>query len=42
MAIDVFASRLLQQFDSILFCLGGIKIDDGDGLDKITVMLFYL
>lgn len=38
MAIDKFADRLLQHFDSILFCRARIMFDDEDEFDKKTVL----
>lgn len=36
MAINIFADRLLQQFDNVLFCRAGLMIDKDDDLDKMT------
>ncbi|KAK6107167.1 NAD dependent epimerase/dehydratase family protein [Brugia pahangi] len=36
MAINIFADRLLQQFDNVLFCRAGLMLDKDDDLDKMT------
>lgn len=41
MAIDKFADRLLQHFDSILFCRTGIVIDKNDESNKKTVLFDF-